>query len=203
MDSNSSKFAVSILVGAFEDEHTFDDPLGLKTKYVIRREGSNRLQALARERAKGDKMTRLLVEASAGESKSYVANAVERGAKAGIDVVDILGRIGEARREAALLRLVKWYDEPNGVEYNAGTAREFLSHDYPLPRRVVPDEAWKILEDEAREMWEIIHKGEENAQPFDGLKEISVGEAYVVWILHWAKQTEAFRAQVLEEAGKN
>lgn len=196
----NDKFAIGAMMGAFEDEHEFPDPFGLSTVFTVRRAGSNALLKLTRERAKGDRLTTILAEAAGGVGQSLVASALDKASKAGIHAVDVLARLGEYKLDDALAKLVKWENEPNGVPYNAGNARELLDHDGWLDRAKVPEDAWKILEDDARETWEAFHDKE---APFKGLTEIQVGDAYVCFILHWSKEKEAFRTAAMEEAVKN
>lgn len=199
--STPSKFAIGALMGALQDEAVFSDPFGLPTQYTIRRDGSKALEKLSSERRRKDRFSMILTEAYLRDAKRVGAAALDLGKQAGLDAEDILKALKERRVEEALQRLVKWEGEPNGIEYNNGTARELLTHDGILDRDLVPEETWKLLEEEARETWEAV-QGEEK-KPFPGLKDCRVGEAYVTWIHHASAEQAKFRVRVMEEAGKN
>lgn len=211
----ASKFAIAALMGVFEDDAQFPDPFGLGTIFTVRRAGSNKLQALLRERAKGDKLQTLMAQ-SIFSAQAGGSNIMDLAAQAGIHPVDVLAKIGEARTDDALGRLVKWEHEPNGVEYNSGNARELLTHDGWLDKAMVPEASWKILEDQLRKEHEALkterkvkcdacgHEMQiDGTPPYPGLTDIQVGPAYAVFFRYWSEQKESFRAQALEEAAKN
>jgi hypothetical protein len=200
-----NKFAVAALVGAFQDTAEFIDPIHAGTVFTVRRAGSNALQKLARERAKKDKIAVLATSAVLSGETGAIARLAE---KSGINPIDVLVHYGEMKLEDALAKLVTWKMD-TGTPYDAVNAREFLTWDAPLEKSVCPPAAWEILEEQAKKEWDrlqetLAKEDDATAKPFKGLGEdIAIGEAYQLLIRYWSEHKEGFRAQVLEEAGKN
>lgn len=202
----SSKFAVAAMVGGFRDTAEFVDPIQGGTTFTVRRAGSNKLQELARERAKKNKIAVLGIQAVLAGGQGAINQLTE---KAGINPVDVLAHYSAMKMEDALLKLVSWQMD-NGTPYNAENARELLSMDGPLEKSVCPPAAWELLEAQARKDWEALQEAMQSDEesktppPFKGIGEdIPCGEAYQLLIRYWSAEKEGFRVPALEEAAKN